>query len=543
MARTLRGLLLLGSATLALGFSQVMAGDDPLVAPEGTQAAKGKVLVLPPSIDEAPAGSAIVLPPPGQEALLGEPKIVATDAKIAGEGAIGEGTQVTAAQMAALKGEEEAEGDASEGAQGPTAMQRYQLAQADSNPKAVNPASSDYSRSESLGDSPAADWKWQIGLGAAFGTIDVGQQHYLATYERPPATCLGLQQICAASMGGGGHHYLNPDYLDLHGVTVDDDDDIVIPHISVKLNISDWVEPLAMFGRAQTTTSWLALNVGGFDARFRSHQDYFSPDEYESLVILGVGQKVYETGEFGDSDYIHNYKLRHNTFAHDLKYDADYEARFGSLLYGETYDYGDYQLSPFGGFGYARRELRQLFSTDLRKCDEQQWENCSFDGTENSSYKGFAEYDTQVDVDTYSFILGMQMNVPLDNNNRWAIDGYAKGSYDINKARGLDRLTYCKEPRRGDWSCASGESWEGDKWSPIHVQEARLRHTDEAFGYGAGVGLNFNVTRNVNLRVGLDYNHNESYPIIVRDGVNASHIDFEDEEVVAGSIKATFTLN
>jgi opacity protein-like surface antigen len=114
--------------------------------------------------------------------------------------------------------------------------------------------------------------------------------------------------------------------------------------------------------------------------------------------------------------------------------------------------------------------------------------------------------------------------MPLSSDGRWIVDVMVQGSYDITTAEGADLLAVVDNSNGGI----------------IGASATAMRETEESFGYGLGAGLGYEIWDGIGVRAGVEYSSQEANPVVVRDGVNPSHIEFDRETVVTATITATF---
>jgi opacity protein-like surface antigen len=369
------------------------------------------------------------------------------------------------------------------------AIERFQIAQATAAPRPVTPK-------EMGRASDGDDWSHVLAAGAGYGVVWGEAQGFLGTTANP---------------GAGAP-------LSIANVSTDDDAEVASYRFAVGANLKGLMDPLG----GGDATPFLSLLVEGYRATQKSSHSFAAPAGQSILVQAVDGSAANAIFDGGSLDAVYRGK----------KDQTRVEAAFG-----QVWDHGGVLVSAQMGLGVTQRDWRHRFSfeTDgaLRGGGEggEGGGEGGEGGGETGGYMTFAltgpathsgSYDADLDADTYSVFVGAGVRAPLTADKKLKADANVRASLDFNRVRGTDRRLIVSS---GGATVASDAT--------------RLSKTEESVGYGAGVGLSYDVHDNVTLRLGADYRSAEAAPVIVRDGVNASQIRLEREEELIGSLTAT----
>lgn len=591
MSPSFRSVLLLGSAVVALSSSAALA-DDPLL-PEGAERpVMGKELILPPIINEAPANAEIVLPPPGQEHLLGarpqgveakvearvadetlnetktaqatkptkkarkaatetqtaeavaaapavvaqpEPKIVETGARMAdltqpamgGPELAGPPTPkdgMTVAEAPIRDGDALSPQVANALTTAPAAqpaktnapaIERFEIAQATSTPMPVTPKTSAPS---------GRGWDVELSGTIGYGAVDTAAQNYFGKISEDD------RRISAASFVG-----IVPVGAPL--VQTDNDDDVITYEVAAKINLTGDVEPL---GGGSNVEPYVKVAVSGYEADFASNPADLTTNYDESIFVPGVeGGEGYGHGGgwlpvlLGDDYDIYNGNYEFDS-VRNIQYRGKESVIKGLLEYGQTWKGSSgLDVTGFAQIAHTRRDYEHTLKFTGFGLDN----GCEYDWSwdiaceknvsilaEIEGYDGV--YATDLDSDTTSFGLGIGISFPLTKDRRWKADANARGSYDVTNVRGRDSLLIVNNEGGGVMGSST----------------TRIKATEESFGYGAGAGISYAVSDSFSLRLGAEFTSQEAAPVVVRDGINPSRVEFEREDLIVGTLTAKITF-
>lgn len=325
------------------------------------------------------------------------------------------------------------------------------------------------------------DWRFAVSASAGYALVNTAKQRYQGGFSTSPAAG-GARSIDLPVAQGR--------------VTSDDEDDAVPLQLAIKANLEDLVEPLSIFGIGAAAKPWLRLSFGGHDASFRNSGTFAAAPTDGLQIANPAGGAFNILGAAGSASFR-----------------GDQKTRGGKVLYGQTTEGAQVNWTGFGGVEFVERRTRQRIAV-----------TATGEGTAGSVFPGAPAqpftggYDTRLKSATTSFILGLAAEVGLDTAKRLTVDAYGHVSYDVTSARVND-------------SVALNNGFAGS---------ARSRKTEQSAGYGAGLGINYAVTDAVKLRLGADYESHEAAPVVVRDGINPSRVDLEREDVLTGSLTATW---
>jgi hypothetical protein len=356
------------------------------------------------------------------------------------------------------------------------AIERFEIAQATAAPLPVTPGMK-------RADNAAPDWRFALSASAGYAMVSTATQRYQGRFDTIPAGA--NRQVNSVTQGV---------------VASDDDGDAVPLELALAANLDGAIEPLSIFGIGESARPWLRVSVGGSDTTFRNAGS-FATGATEGVQFLNPdGSGVFNVlGATGTANFR-----------------AKQETRGAKILYGQTSEGAGASWTGYGGVAYTERKLRQRIAVTATGIGSAA--NIIVPGAATAFTGG---YDTRLTTGSTSFILGLGVEAPLDSAKRWSVDGYAQLSYDINRVTGRDTVDL-----RNGGSVLAGT--------------ARLRRTDSSAGYGAGLGLNYKVTDSVKLRLGADYASQEAAPEVIRDGTGQTRVTLDREDVVSGSLTATF---
>lgn len=466
--------------SLYAGIKKTAVPDQSLIVAEDDAAAAPAPDLKPAKIEKTNARLDDPLPAMGGPELSGPPK--PTDGMTEKPKPIRDGDVLTPKQERAIaevpvnKPEAKVETAVAEPAKAP-AIERFEIAQATAAPLPVTPGSK-------RADTASPDWRFALSASAGYAMVSTAKQRYQGAFNTAPA--------------GGGSVSVLPA---VHGVVSSDDDGDAVPlELALAANLDGMIDPLAIFGIGESAKPWLRASIGGSDTTFRNAGSFASGATSGVQFLNPDG-----SGVFNVLDATGTASFR-----------AKQETRGARILYGQTSESGGASWTGYGGVGYTERKLRQRILVSVAGTGSP-----ASTITPGAPVAFTGGYDTHLRTATTSFILGLGVEVPLDAAKRWSVDGYAEVSYDINRVRGRDSV----DLRNG---------------GPVFAGTTRLRRTDSSAGYGAGLGVNYAVTDALKLRLGADYVSQEAAPEVIRDGTGPTRVTLDREDVLSGSVTATF---
>ncbi|HAH09689.1 MAG TPA: hypothetical protein DCL48_06275, partial [Alphaproteobacteria bacterium] len=324
-------------------------------------------------------------------------------------------------------------------------------------PRVVDPMAKNYERAEGPNHGSARSWDWSVDAAVGYGGIDGAAQGLPIEFRNGPA---------------------------VRSLKADSDDEFFGLSAGVTANLDGHIEPLSFFGARSDAKPWLRVEGGGFDAEFKTSSAQTDTIGAETLFLLRADDSPINLGG--------------GTNVRNVAYKASEDVRYVKVLYGQTYGQRVTWV-PYGGVAYTNRDVSQRLSFQAGA------------GTA-------ARFSNDIDVNTYSFILGLKVDVPVDNAGHWSVDGHVKASYDISDASG----TAVSDINGG-------------------VQSRRLNKTRDSLGFGAGAGINYRINESAAVRLGVDYVNTDASPV-VRYGANGAHLDLQDEDIFVGTLRTTFTF-
>jgi hypothetical protein len=543
MRSSIRGAFLLGCGFAALQTGVAFA-DDPLL-PDGVKPpVKGRELVLPPIINDAPPGAKLTLPPPGQEHRFGprpaeeqalavpettvlppvqqaeqgvapkrkprKPKttVRAEAAPAAPDKSVLAGVQKTSVpEQAHVVPENKAQAVIAEtngrltdppldGMGGPEfsgppkpkdgmraepirdgdTLTRKQARALDA-PK--SPSKTKAAAPASPKNAPAVE-RLQLAQPSAAPMPSVAAQKNATRAISAPAWRFAVTATAGyGTIDGGQQSYLG-------GLVTDDRDDVMTYEAAAKINLTGLVEPLG----GGDVEPFLRLAISGRDGDVSSSGG-FTPAAGPLVIATATGGAINLAGGSATA-------ARHRGNRDQVRISA---------FYGQTWRARGFDVSGFAGVAHAWADHDQSFR---------------FDATDAlNTFAG--AYDTDLRVNTTSFILGAGVAVPLSGDGRLKADANVRASYDIVQAKGRDALRLAVKATD----------------ATVHVSAIDMRRTEDSVGFGAGLGLSYAVTDDINLRVGAEYSSHESSPVVIRDGVNPSRLGLDREDALTGTLSAT----
>lgn len=404
----------------------------------------------------------------------------------------------------------------SEAAPNIPAMERFEIAQASSSPMPVTPA-----KAMNQG---SPDWDVELSGAIGYGRVETGAQRYFGEVSRNSGSVSGLGNWGSAPI---------TDNL----VETDDEDDTITYEAAAKFNLTGHVEPL---GGGSNVTPYVKIGVSGYEAEFSSSHGPLESSEDTKIVAAGTGNDEesddqYEMNGFngwhGGYNRVRNHKFN---LVDNIIYRGDETMIRGLLEYGQTWHGSSgIDVTGFAQFAYTWRDYSHTLTFDAQK-RRRYWSEPEVDAVvaETPSFTHHGVYQTDLDSNTASFGLGTAISVPLSADKRWRADANVRGSYDITSVDGTDSLGVS---RNALVKALGNDNNSGfDKF-----QRITLRKTEESFGYGGGVGISYQLSKDVGIRLGADYSSQEAAPVVIRDGVNPSRVELEREDVLVGTLTAT----
>jgi hypothetical protein len=358
-------------------------------------------------------------------------------------------------------------------------------------------------------NSAEPDWDVEFHGGVGFGRVETARQRYFALADA------GTGAVISNAL-----------------FSSDDEDEVVTYEAAARFNLTGAVEPL---GGGSNVTPYVKALVSGYDAKFSNSGGPISAGTGQTILVQGGGGEggyqppanalIATTHATGGAGGTYSFSSVDN-----IKYRGKENAIRALLEYGQTWTGSTgVDITGFAQIAHARRDYRHHLSFTGFGLGATGGGGGEGGETGAAAIAGAAAgydgtIDTDLDSDTTSFGLGAAVSVPLSANKRLKADANVRGSYDITTAKGNDSVRIVDNGTGGVTGASS----------------ARLRKTGESFGYGAGIGVSYQVTESIGVRVGAEYESHEAAPIVVRSGVNASQIEFDREDVLTGTVTATW---
>jgi opacity protein-like surface antigen len=549
MRLSLRSAILLGCGIAALQTGTAWA-DDPLMPEGGTAPVKGRELLLPPMINNAPPGATITLPPPGQEHRFGPrpadeqalvvpastdlppvqqaekgvaPKRKPKKAKrsepvaVAAAPAAPEKTVVAGVQKTAVPEQSLVVPEAGANTQIVEANGRLTDPPLDGmgGPELSGPPKpKDGMRAEPIRDgdkltrrqaralAETKPTKAETAVPAPAQKAPAIERLQLATATAAPTAVVAAEKSAAriaaaaptwryalsAAVGFGTLEGGQQSYLG--GLRPDDSDDVLTYEAAAKINLTGLVEPLG----GGNVEPYLRLAISGRDGDISSTRG-FTPAVGPLVIPTATGGAINLAGGAATN-------ARHRGNKDQIRISA---------MYGQTWRARGFDVSGFAGVAHAWADHDQSFRFVAT-------------GNPGGGADTFAgAYDTDLRVNTTSFVLGAGVAVPLSGDGKLKADANVRTSYDIVQGKGRDALRLAVQATD----------------ATVHLSAIDMRRTEDSAGFGAGLGLSYAVTNDINVRAGVEYSSHENSPVIVRDSVNASRLEFDREDVLTGTLSAS----
>lgn len=272
----------------------------------------------------------------------------------------------------------------------------------------------------------------------------------------------------------------------LGAVQADAEDEAAGFSFAATLDTTAIVPPIRLGGMdaEMRKTSWLAFGVAGYDAEHSFASRTLDPNG-DNLGIPG-------TGDAG-AMFPFGVLLGPPNSVTGLAYDYDARNRTLWAKWGQDCWYNEMIVSGFGGLAYTIQDISQRFEGEV------------------PDFLSTFHYDTTLEAQTVSLVLGGRVIVPIREVPGLSLYGFAEGTLNVVEVDGRDALTL--------------NGFISDS------QQVDLSDDGTVAGAGLGLGLDYAVTERLGLTGGVTFFTSETHPVVIRDGSSRSRLAFEGQDL------------